>query len=147
MTTSESLDPAVTPANARGVSYDRLSSAGPRLAGDYRFIGRCKKCNKTHKLEGQFCSAHGRGPGTWSTEPASRHGLVIRDQYGILWETAEHGSSTGTVWVPCDGHHCLLRRVMEGKKASKHECGARCTNATGPNCDCRCKGKNHGSNC
>lgn len=26
------------------------------------------------------------------------------------------------------------------------ECGARCMNATGPNCDCRCKGKNHGAN-
>jgi hypothetical protein len=137
----------LTSANAKRVSYDRLSSAGSTLTGDYRFIGRCKKCEKTHKLEGQFFLAHGKGPGVVSDQPWSRHDYVIRDSYGLLWTTAGHGSDTATVWVPCGDHRCLLRRVMEGKKASKHTCGARCTNATGPNCDCRCKGANHGSNC
>lgn len=143
--TDASVD--LQPANASGVSYDRLSSAGSTLAGDHRFIGRCKRCGKTHKLEGQFFMAHGRGPGMRSSEPASRHDLVIRDQYGILWVTGDHGTSTSTVWVPCGDHRCVLHRVMEGRKASKHECGARCTNATGPNCDCRCRGRNHGANC
>lgn len=25
-----------------------------------------------------------------------------------------------------------------------HECGAKCTSATGPNCDCTCAGQRHG---
>lgn len=47
--------------------------------------------------------------------------------------------------VACGDHRAALRLVHEGRKASKHECGARCTSATGPQCDCRCRGANHGS--
>jgi hypothetical protein len=121
----------------RGTSYDGLSSAGSALAGQHRLIGRCKKCGKTSKLEGEILIA--RAPGI--------HDYVVRDQYGILWTTAEHGSSTTKVWAPCGDHHLALLRVTEGRKASKHECGARCTSATGPNCDCRCRGQNHGRDC
>lgn len=45
------------------------------------------------------------------------------------------------------GRWVLLRRVFDdGRPDSKRAtCGARCTNATGPSCDCRCRGANHGS--
>lgn len=26
----------------------------------------------------------------------------------------------------------------------RHECGPKCTSATGPNCECKCEGLNHG---
>lgn len=118
-------------------SYERLSTAGPSLAGPRRWIGRCKKCGKTARLEGELATAHAPG----------HHELVVRDALGMLWTTAGNGTDPTLVWAPCGDHHVLLRRVTEGKKSSKHECGACCINATGPSCDCRCKGKNHGMNC
>jgi hypothetical protein len=31
-----------------------------------------------------------------------------------------------------------------GKHSDKRECGAKCTGATGPACECKCSGENHG---
>ena len=31
------------------------------------------------------------------------------------------------------------------RNPSKHECGAKCRNATGPNCECSCGGEHHGA--
>lgn len=76
---------------------------------------------------------------------SERTDYVIRTASGLLYTTAAQGGAIDTVHVPCKDHWSLLRLVSEGRKKSKHECGARCTNATGPNCDCKCKGKNHGS--
>lgn len=109
------------------------TKAYPTLSTEtHRWIGRCKKCGQTRKLEGRLLSAS--------------KGTVIETDHG-LYMVGDLGSNPYKVWVPCNGHWCLLHRVTEGTKKSKHECGARCTNATGPNCDCRCKGRNHGSNC
>ncbi len=125
-------------ANKKTTIYDRLSSAGSTLAGEHRFIGRCKRCGKTSRLEGTILLGH--APGI--------HDYVVQDQYGLIWTMADQGTSVSKVHAPCGGdHHIALNRVMEGRKASKHECGARCTSATGPNCDCRCRGKNHGMDC
>lgn len=32
-----------------------------------------------------------------------------------------------------------------GREETRHECGPKCMAATGPNCECRCKGANHGA--
>lgn len=32
-----------------------------------------------------------------------------------------------------------------GRDETRHECGPKCMSATGPNCECRCKGANHGA--
>jgi hypothetical protein len=40
-----------------------------------------------------------------------------------------------------------LRRVKVSRVAgldSSKECNARCTGATGPSCECKCRGENHG---
>lgn len=45
------------------------------------------------------------------------------------------------------GQHVQAERVIEYKKnPSRHECDARCLNATGRvmKCECSCGGKNHG---
>jgi hypothetical protein len=36
--------------------------------------------------------------------------------------------------------------TVVGRYSTKHQCGAKCMNATGPSCDCSCGGKNHGMN-
>lgn len=131
---------SMTSTNA-GIAYDRLSAdRGSREI--HRWIGRCKKCGATHRVDGRLLMGHAPG----------RHDLVIRATDGRLLTAADQGTSVATLWMPCRGegaerHHCLLRRVVEGTKRSKHQCGARCTSATGPNCDCRCRGANHGADC
>lgn len=131
---SEASAGDMTSDNAR-IAYDRLS-ADPRSRARLRWVGRCKRCGASHRVDGRMLMGHRRG--------ASDH--VIRAADGRLLTTSAGGTDVTTVWVPCGDHRCLLRRVTEGTKRSKHACGARCTSATGPNCDCRCRGENHGSN-
>jgi hypothetical protein len=49
----------------------------------------------------------------------------------------------GTQWV---GYVNVERSIRYSSNPSKHECDARCINATGRvmNCECSCGGKNHG---
>jgi hypothetical protein len=127
----------VTPiANTKtGAMLERIVPAGALSKDEHRWIGRCKKCGKTHKVEGRVMQGYraDRGGGEY----------VIQANDGQVY-VAEHPHD---VVVMCGDHWCRLKRVTEGTKQSKHECGARCMSSTGPNCDCRCKGKNHGSNC
>ena len=44
----------------------------------------------------------------------------------------------------CPEHGAFVLKFMKGHLAPDHECDARCTGATGPNCDCACGGENHG---
>lgn len=100
----------------------------------YRWIGKCKRCSARHKLEGALASAH-RG---------SQGSTVIVTPEGA-YDVGCLGSDTSHVTIRCGDHWVNLWRVREGRKHSKHECNARCLASTGPNCDCRCKGANHGS--
>jgi hypothetical protein len=134
--------PAAAQGSANGkTAYDRLSRADSTLSGDQRFIGRCKRCGKTRKIEGRIATGH-KVP-----EMGGGADYVVQDGDGALWTTADMGTNPSKVWAPCGDHHVALHRVIEGRKASKHQCGARCTSATGPNCDCRCRGENHGRDC
>jgi hypothetical protein len=124
-----------------GVEYDLLTPvAEPALAGERRWVGRCKRCGRTHKLEGVMHLGRPAG------RPGQREYVVV-DQDDLVWTTAALGSDVSAVVGPCGDHRCTVRRVVEGSRRSKHECGARCTSATGPNCDCRCRGQNHGRDC
>lgn len=61
---------------------------------------------------------------------------------GHVSTTAKHFSG----FAP-DGTKLVAQRAIEYKRApSKHECDARCMNATGRvmKCECQCGGKNHG---
>ncbi len=130
---------ATPSANARA-SYERLTPVTERaLAGERRWIGRCKRCGKTSKLEGIL--HHGWDPARHASD------YVVIDRSGLAWTTADLGSNVSVVHGPCGDHRVALRRVVEGTKGSKHSCGAKCTSATGPNCDCRCRGANHGRDC
>ncbi len=121
-----------------GTEYHRLTPVAERaLAGRRRWIGRCKRCGKTSKLEGTLHLGQATGHADY----------VVVDDGGLAWTTAAMGSDVSVVSGPCGDHRVSLHRVVEGTKRSKHECGARCTSATGPNCDCRCRGQNHGRDC
>jgi hypothetical protein len=43
-----------------------------------------------------------------------------------------------------DGCNRAMRAVAVKGKLGTQECGDRCTSATGPACECKCKGENHG---
>ena len=47
-----------------------------------------------------------------------------------------------------DGSKVAVHRVIgfKAQNPSLHKCDARCENATGGNCECSCRGKNHGIN-
>ena len=133
-----------TIAENTGIAYERMV-VGQVLPGEHRWVGRCKKCGATHKVEGELKAAWApeqKFPGAYSAR-AAHTDYVVKTTDGRLFTV----NGNMNVPVRCGDHWCTLKRVIEGTKKSKHECGARCTNATGPNCDCRCKGKNHGINC
>lgn len=46
----------------------------------------------------------------------------------------------------CGGKHRAARKIEYKRHPSRHECDARCLNATGRvmKCECACGGKNHG---
>lgn len=49
---------------------------------------------------------------------------------------------------PCGGNVLCMGRVFRDRLVRDHQdcpCDTRCTNASGPNCDCQCGGANHGS--
>lgn len=55
------------------------------------------------------------------------------------------------VTIKCDCYDPTIRDKslvqldkVFAKAETDHECGARCVNATGPACSCKCRGKNHG---
>lgn len=50
------------------------------------------------------------------------------------------------VLARCAEHGNYLLRYLRGRLRDDVTCDARCTGATGPNCDCSCGGANHGAN-
>lgn len=122
-------------------------SAGPAR----RWIGRCR-CGAGIKLEGAplydakgDAAVIGADGLLYTTRVLNTHELVLvrhrcPGQTAIDAVTRTERTFPVERWVYC-------RPVVDGGKpdSKRHTCGARCTNATGPSCDCRCRGANHGS--
>lgn len=120
------------------VTYDviRLNLTASTIA--YRWVGACKACRKARRVEGVL--AIGR-------KDSRDEQIVVSGTSG--YRTAEHGSNPTVLFVSCAcSQRVKLERVYDAVKPGKarHECGARCQNSTGPACECRCKGANHGRN-
>jgi hypothetical protein len=45
----------------------------------------------------------------------------------------------------CGRIHPSGRRILYSKQPRGHACNSLCMSATGPSCECRCGGKNHGA--
>lgn len=99
-----------------------------------RWIGKCRGCGATAKVEGRVATA-------------LKGEVAVLASGGEVYSTRIIGDASIILKRCTCSRYIVLHRVTEGTKHSKHTCGARCTNATGPSCDCRCKGANHGSNC
>lgn len=89
--------------------------AGPGFTYYARWIGRCRTCKAVVKHE---IAADAAKPG-WSLAHR-RNGYC----------------------ATCD--RVVVLNMVLGSHSDKHTCGARCTSAVGPNCECSCGGENHG---
>lgn len=101
-----------------------------------RWVGRCKACRKAYRVDGAL--ARGRRGGCDEQ-------VVVSG--ARLYRTAEHGSNPATLFISCcDAHRVKLDRVYDDAKSGpRHECNAKCLASTGPACECRCRGQNHGA--
>lgn len=118
------------------VTYDaiRLALTPPRAE---RWVGRCAKCRAGIRVDGVV--AVGRRTG---------HDDQIVIAGTRCYRAAEHGSNPTVLFVACRcGEGVKLQRVFDNAKPNRprHECSAKCLNSTGPACECKCKGANHGS--
>ena len=99
-----------------------------------RFVGKCRRCKTFHKVEGVLVKDfHCKNKAMCGTHQAD------------LWK----GKWVVTVECTCIDRTTNRRTLVQLAKVfaafeSTHECGARCINATGPSCECACRGKNHG---
>lgn len=85
----------------------------------------------------------------------------IRGANGYTYEALQVGQPTLVLnFIRADENsyafpHCATcglkiksRSIVDyatGREETRHECGPKCMAATGPNCECRCKGANHGA--
>ncbi len=118
-------------------------SAGPAR----RWVGRCR-CGAGIKLDGAplydakgDAAVLGADGLLYTTRVLNTHEIVL------VQHRCDPGAAgrRGDDWKP--SRWVFARPVVDGGKhdSKRHTCGARCTNATGPSCDCRCRGANHGA--
>jgi hypothetical protein len=95
------------------------------------------RCGKVHPRlfrlpEGASVDWQGLAPwiqsGHWTSEPGKR-------QEPILLRCGEPGCN-----------RAMRAFEIQGRYSDKIECGPRCQSATGPSCECTCRGENHGGN-
>lgn len=119
------------------VTYDAILlylGTGGRTA--HRWVGRCKTCRKGHSVAGSL--ARGRYRNIDET-------VVVTGQQ--CYRTAGHGTDPTVLFISCCDARVKLAHVVDTAKPNRarHECNAKCLASTGPNCQCKCKGANHGA--
>lgn len=126
-----------TAANA-AITYDaiRCNLAGSNTS--HRWIGRCKSCSKAHRVDGVLVIGRSRNQDDQLVMSGIR-----------AYRTADHGSNPTALFISCSccETRVKLQRVYDAAKPTRprHECDAKCLAATGPACECKCRGTNHGS--
>jgi hypothetical protein len=94
-----------------------LAEFPPADTDPTRFIARCSRCKQAHAID------------------------IFQP-----WASAFYACSyNGPDWLRCECGRALTTWKQVQGKASARKCSARCTNATGPDCECECVGRNHGS--
>jgi hypothetical protein len=102
-----------------------------------RFVGKCKACKKAHRIEGAMVRSS-------RTDRATVAGVDVS-----FWNGAWQASLECCPGPYGQPRRVLLRKVYDALgpnagDAERHECGARCLSSTGPSCECKCRGRNHG---
>lgn len=99
----------------------------------HRFIGKCKACGANTSVLAQLTS--------WQVAPG-------RTQWGFVNERGEHLQESRIIQgptIPCRQCGKMIHpKQVHGVYKADEECGAKCQTAKGPNCECKCKGLNHG---
>lgn len=118
------------------VTYDQIRLA-PGAPKANRWVGRCKACGADRKVDGVLATGWRKGHGCDQ--------IVVAGTSAYL--TACNGTDSSMLWVPCCSARAKLTRVYDSHRAGKprHECNAKCLASTGPACECKCKGANHGA--
>lgn len=124
----------------------RVPAEGAKLE---RWVGCCKACKAAVRLEGTATMARervysGAGEYTASAQGFTLTAVIAGERVYTTRVLNDH--ALVIVRCPCSAF-AAARRVYDGGKpdSKRHVCGARCTGATGPACDCKCRGANHGS--
>lgn len=99
----------------------------------HRFIGKCKACGTNTSTLAQLTS--------WK-DTAGRTTWGYLDEHGK--QLAESKVTQGPS-IPCRNCGKMIHpKQVHGVYKADEECGAKCQSAKGPNCECKCKGLNHG---
>jgi hypothetical protein len=117
------------------VTFDEiLLSVGAVSA--HRWVGRCAVCRKAQRVDGVL--TRGRRGGCDET-------VVVSS--ARVYSTAGHGSNPTVLFISCCDGRVKLQRVYDDARPGRprHECNAKCLASTGPACECKCRGANHGA--
>lgn len=118
------------------VAFEAIRVPGSLRPVPHRWVGRCKACSKAHRVDGFL--AYGR-------ERNADLQIVVSGTSAYL--TSCNGTDPTALWVNCCEKRAKLSRVFDSHKPGRprHECNAKCLASTGPACECKCKGANHGA--
>lgn len=108
---------------------------------EVRYLGTCRRCRGAGRpfvRRVDAVLADGKQWGFRVTVP----GEPERRIHDPRWLSVQCAACVAAGVNASAACHYLQR--VEGRE-SKHECGAKCLNATGPSCECRCRGLNHGA--
>ena len=78
-----------------------------------------------------------------TSTPARSFRVIAKCPAGHIVNGTDQDVRAG--WIPCPCGRSAVARSLEVKNTKNTRCGARCTSATGPVCDCTCTGTAHGS--
>jgi hypothetical protein len=93
-----------------------------------RYFGKCRTCKKTTVRD-------------FDTVGGNRIPVVTVNG---KQEDIFNAASMGLMKCSCGGY-ITSWKGLKAKFSAKHECSAKCLASTGPNCECSCRGKNHGA--
>lgn len=98
-------------------------------------IAKCKDCKTVTRVT--------RETRTYMGWPQEKLTEKVTNAFGIYCEWAESRSKLAAVACrECGSKNTTARKVVG--KYSDEECSDKCISATGPACECKCEGLNHG---
>lgn len=114
-----------------------VTGASNRPAFLGNLVGRCKACKRGHCAPDAVRSQLTVHAPKYHRRPQVWDGAISGDRLFVMGPSGAYLAD-----CPC-GQRVGLHAVV-GKFSPVHECNAKCLNATGPACECSCKGRNHG---
>lgn len=113
------------------------------MAKQTAFIGKCKKCGRVQREVGMLETRTSKGDygrTIHSFKLVLENGKIetMRDRAQYA-RSCHCGELTPTT---CSGRHVTMELIVAHTTLTP--CDARCTGATGHQCECSCGGKNHG---